>query len=129
MPIPAQEIVTTLMPGETVKVVGPGILEFKATKMAALGNAAAGGAVGAGAGAGGVAAGGVVAAGGGTGAAVGGGNMMMTAGGMTTATATPVSKLLSGKVLGLSLGTVNPWILLGVGALGGYMYFKKSPSM
>ncbi|WP_085440068.1 hypothetical protein [Magnetofaba australis] len=35
------------------------------------------------------------------------------------------SQILSGKVLGLSLASVNPWILLGVGAVGGYFYFKK----
>ncbi len=121
MPIPAQEITTTLMPGETVKVVGPGILEFKASKMAALGNAAAGGGAVA---AKGAAAGGVIG-----GAGTGAGTMMAAGGVTTTAAASPVSGLASGKVLGFSLGTVNPWVLLAVGAVGGYMYFKRTRSI
>ncbi|MBF0421786.1 MAG: hypothetical protein HQL73_02215 [Magnetococcales bacterium] len=35
------------------------------------------------------------------------------------------AKLISGQILGLSLATVNPWILLGLGAIGGYFYSRK----
>ncbi|MBF0144744.1 MAG: hypothetical protein HQL84_01965 [Magnetococcales bacterium] len=35
------------------------------------------------------------------------------------------AKLISGKILGLSLGAVNPWILLGLGAVGGYYYCRR----
>ncbi len=35
------------------------------------------------------------------------------------------SSIISGKVLGFSLAAVNPWLLLGAGAVGGYYYCKK----
>ncbi|HIJ85792.1 MAG: hypothetical protein HW380_3480 [Magnetococcales bacterium] len=46
-----------------------------------------------------------------------------TAGG-TAAKVFP-AKLVSGKIFSLSLGAVNPWILLGLGAVGGYFYCRK----
>ncbi|MBF0453965.1 MAG: hypothetical protein HQL72_03995 [Magnetococcales bacterium] len=121
--MPIQEIVTTLKNGEAVTIMGPGTLEFKAPKLAAVAAKTAGGAKGA-------------AVAGGTATAAAGAT---TTGGMTTTTAMgktaavsggaaaksiPAS-LMSGKVLGLSLGAVNPWLLLGAGALGGYYYCKR----
>ncbi|MBF0587889.1 MAG: hypothetical protein HQL53_02050 [Magnetococcales bacterium] len=108
--MPLQEIVTTLMPGEAVKVVGPGVLEFQQLPTAAAMAKAGGGAV--------VGKGAVAAAG--TGAVV-------TAGGVTTAQATPAG-LTSGKVLGLNLASWNPWVLLAVGAFGGYLYYRQKNS-
>jgi hypothetical protein len=114
--MPVQEFVAVLPAGEQMTVTGPGVLEFKIPKVAAATmqtGAAAGGK--------GVAAAGTAA---GTGvAAAGAGQSTVVAGGASAKSMT--ASLMSGKVMGFSLGAVNPWILLGVGALGGYYYFKK----
>ncbi|MBF0193742.1 MAG: hypothetical protein HQL71_04250 [Magnetococcales bacterium] len=119
--MPVEEIIAVVPAGETMTVTGPGILEFKIPKVAAAtmqtgagaaGTGAAGAATGAGAnfatGAGGVS---------------GVGQSSVVAG--STSAKSVTASLLKGKVLGLSLGAINPWILLGVGAVGGYYYFKK----
>lgn len=49
---------------------------------------------------------------------------LVKASGIAAAKSLP-AKLLSGQILGLSLAAVNPWILLGIGAIGGYYYSRK----
>lgn len=96
------EFAQFLMAGEQATIVGPGVVEFKALAPGALTAKTLGGA-------------GAVGAGG----AVGQGFV-------TTAAAKSVpASLLSGKVLGFSLASVNPWMLLAVGITGGYMLAKK----
>ncbi|MBF0368655.1 MAG: hypothetical protein HQL52_04280 [Magnetococcales bacterium] len=118
--MPRAEIVTTLAAGEKVTVIGPGTLEFQTPKILAGAKAAG---AGAGAGAGAAGAGGAAVMGKGaaaTGVAQGG---IMTSSAVG-AQAFPAS-LASGKVLGLNLAAMNPWVLLGIGAIGGYYFFKK----
>jgi hypothetical protein len=112
--MPIQEIVTTLKTGEAVTIMGPGTLEFQAPKVAAVAAKTVGGAKGT-----------AVAAAGAAGAA--GSAAGQTAALSTGATlkAIPAS-LMSGKILGLSLGALNPWLLIGAGAVGGYYYCKKN---
>ncbi|MBF0192956.1 MAG: hypothetical protein HQL71_00300 [Magnetococcales bacterium] len=114
--MPVQEIVTTLKTGEAVTIMGPGTLEFQAPKVATVAAKAAG-------------AKGMVATGATTAGAAG-----ATTGAATSQTAAMTSgatlkalpaSLMSGKVLGFSLGAINPWLLIGVGAVGGYFYCKK----
>jgi hypothetical protein len=114
--MPIQEIVTTLKTGEAVTIIGPGTLEFQAPKVAAVAAKTAGvkGAVATGAATTTTAVGTA-----GTGA---GQTAAMTTG--ASLKALPAS-LMSGKILGLSLGAVNPWLLLGAGAVGGYYYCKQ----
>lgn len=118
--MPVNEIVTTLKAGEAVTVMGPGTLEFQAPKIAAAAAKMAGGTA---VGTKGVAAAGGAAAMGNT-TVFGAGQIASTTASGGAASSIPAS-LMSGKVLGLSLGTMNPWFLLGVGALSGYYYCKK----
>lgn len=112
--MPQEEIVAFLQAGEQAIVTGPGTLELKIPKAAAVMAKATGGAVGKGVVTGGVAAGGT-----------GLQSAILTGGGSASmAQSWPVS-LASGKILGFNLAAVNPWILLGVGAIGGYLYLKK----
>ncbi|MBF0160945.1 MAG: hypothetical protein HQL88_01525, partial [Magnetococcales bacterium] len=101
MPI---EIAKMLMAGEKATIVGPGVVKFEAMAQG-LGGAKA---VGAGVAATGQAAG------------VGAGQMVVTSAGASSVPA----GLLSGKVLGFSLGSLNPWVLLALGIAGGYMIAK-----
>ncbi|MBF0381775.1 MAG: hypothetical protein HQL69_12195 [Magnetococcales bacterium] len=117
--MPVKEIVTTLKKGEVVTVMGPGTLEFQAPKVATVAAKAAGAK---GAAATGAAATTTVGTTGAAGAAGAGKTAAMTTG--ASLKALPAS-LMSGKVLGFSLGAVNPWLLIGVGAVGGYYYCKK----
>ena len=118
--MPVEEIIAVVPAGETMTVTGPGVLEFKIPKIAAATMQT--GASGKGAAAAGTAAAGAnVATGAGGVSGVGQSTVMAGSASAKSVTAS----LLNGKVLGLSLGAVNPWILLGVGALGGYYYFKK----
>ncbi len=114
--MPLQEVVTNLMPGEAVTVVGPGVLEFQQLPTAAAMAKAAGGGAAVGKGA---AIGAAGAAG--TGAVV-------TAGGITPAAQSVPASIGSGKVLGINLATWNPWVLLAVGAFGGYLYYRQKNS-
>ncbi|MEO5362325.1 MAG: hypothetical protein H7838_01685 [Magnetococcus sp. DMHC-8] len=101
--MPQVEIAKMLMAGEQATVVGPGVVKFEAMK---LGGAQMAGAAGKAVGA----------------AHVAGNGMVVT----STATASSVpASLLSGKVLGFSLGSLNPWVLLAVGVVGGYMLARK----
>ncbi|MEO5339691.1 MAG: hypothetical protein H7837_04110 [Magnetococcus sp. MYC-9] len=104
--MPKIEIAKMLMAGEKATIVGPGVVKFEAVAQGMGGAKAVGAAAVAGKGAG----------------VVGAGNMVVTS--ATAASSVPAS-LLSGKVLGLSLGSLNPWVLLAVGVLGGYMVAKK----
>ncbi|WP_041641191.1 hypothetical protein [Magnetococcus marinus] len=98
--MPVNEVIAKLQAGEVFVAPAPGTIEFVATPQTAPAVKA-------------VAAKGTAAS---TAPAVG----------VTTASAQSVpATLLSGKVFGFSLATVNPWLLLGVGAIGGYYYFKK----
>jgi hypothetical protein len=112
--MPIQEIVTTLKTGEAVTIMGPGTMEFQAPKVATVAAKAAG-AKGA------VATGAATTTAGATGAGVGKTAAMTTGASLK---ALPAS-LMSGKVLGLSLGAINPWLLIGAGAVGGYYYCKQ----
>ncbi|MEG3640765.1 hypothetical protein [Magnetococcus sp. PR-3] len=99
--MPVNEMMAKLQAGETFIAPAPGTVEFVAAPQAAPVAKVA--------------------------AAKGAGAAMVPAAATTTAAGAqsmPVA-LLSGKVLGFSLGAVNPWLLLGVGALGGYYYCKK----
>jgi hypothetical protein len=119
--MPVQEIVAVVPAGETMTVTGPGVLEFKIPKIATA-TMQTGATAGKGAAAGTAAAAGTNIATG-AGGVSGVGQSTVMAGGASAKSVT--ASLLNGKILGLSLGAVNPWILLGVGALGGYYYFKK----
>ncbi len=107
--MPKAELVQNLLPGQEATVFGPGTLKFEAINAlpkAAVATKTAGG--------------GAVAIG--KGATAGKGMAMATGSG--AAKSVPAS-LLSGKVLGLSLGSLNPWVLLAIGGVGGYMYARK----
>nr|CRH04747.1 Conserved protein of unknown function. similar to magnetosome protein Mms6 from AMB-1 [Candidatus Magnetococcus massalia] len=100
--MPVNEMMAKLQAGETFIAPVPGTVEFVAAPQAAPVAKVA--------------------------AAKGAGAAMLPAATTTTTAAgaqsVPVA-LLSGKVLGFSLGAINPWLLLGAGALGGYYYCKK----
>ncbi|MBF0444663.1 MAG: hypothetical protein HQL68_03675 [Magnetococcales bacterium] len=116
--MPIKEIVTTIKKGETVTIMGPGTLEFQAPKVATVATKAAGGTTFGGfsaTGQGGMATTGPASAGTAQSAALVKGSTLKTI---------PAS-LMKGKILGLSLGALNPWLLLGAGAVGGYYYCKK----
>ncbi|MBF0358742.1 MAG: hypothetical protein HQL70_09040 [Magnetococcales bacterium] len=115
--MPLNEITAVVPAGEQMTVTGPGVLEFKIPKVAAATMPAAG------AGKGAAAAGTTKLAVGAGGMAGGAGQSTVVAGGTSAKSVT--ASLMSGKVLGFSLGAVNPWLLLGIGAIGGYYYFKK----
>ncbi|MBF0383211.1 MAG: hypothetical protein HQL69_19485 [Magnetococcales bacterium] len=119
--MPVEEIIAVVPAGETMTVTGPGVLEFKIPKVAAATMQA--GAAGKGAAATGTAAAAGTNIATGAGGVSGVGQSAVVAG--STSAKSVTASLLNGKVMGLSLGAVNPWILLGVGALGGYYYFKK----
>ncbi len=110
--MPKAEIAQNLLPGQEATVFGPGTLKFEAI------NAIPEQAVTA------KATGGAVTLGKGAAAGKGMGMTMATGGGGAAAKSLPAS-LLSGKVLGVSLGSMNPWILLAIGGIGGYMYAKR----
>ena len=106
--MPQVEVAKMLMAGEKATIVGPGVVKFEA--LAHLGGAKA---MGAGVG---------TAMAGGHAVGAGTGNMMVAS--AASGGAMPAS-LLSGKVLGFSLGGLNPWVLLAMGVLGGYIIAKK----
>jgi hypothetical protein len=115
--MPINEITAVVPAGEQMTVTGPGVLEFKIPKIAATTVPAAGAGKGA-------AVAGTTKLAAGTGAIGGGvGQSTVVTGGASAKSVT--ASLMSGKVLGFSLGAVNPWLLLGIGAMGGYYYFKK----
>ncbi|MBF0437295.1 MAG: hypothetical protein HQL77_18285 [Magnetococcales bacterium] len=96
--MPQNEIVTFLQAGEKAIVTGPGRLELAIPKA-------------------------VTAAGKGVAATGAAQTTVLTSG---SAVAQPwAASLTSGKILGFNLAAVNPWILLGIGAIGGYYYMKK----
>lgn len=104
--MPKVEVVKMLMAGEKATVVGPGLVKFEA-----LAHGIGGGAQAAGVGA----------------KAVGAGQVATNGFAVTSAasaSSVPAS-FLSGKVLGFSLGSLNPWVLLAAGVVGGYMIAKK----
>lgn len=96
--MPQNEIVTFLQAGEKAIVTGPGRLELAIPKA-------------------------VAAAGKGTATAAAAQSTVITGG--SAGAQTWAASLTSGKVLGFNLAAVNPWILLGIGAIGGYYYMKK----
>ncbi|MBF0400071.1 MAG: hypothetical protein HQL90_04825 [Magnetococcales bacterium] len=106
--MPKVEVVKMLMAGEKATIAGPGLVKFEAM----AGGLAAPHAVGTAAMAGKAAGAGQMAANG----------FVVTS--ATTANSVPAS-ILSGKVLGFSLGSLNPWVLLAMGVVGGYMIAKK----
>lgn len=138
MPI-TQSFAVELLAGETLKVAGPGVIEFSAaevvtTKVAAVGakGTAMGGATTAGA-----------AAPGQFGA--GAGNVTFNAGmnqGATLPSATVTGKTVASKAaagtiwngkglslgLGLGLGPWGPVLLASAATLGGYVYWKRKQS-
>lgn len=106
--MPQTEFTQMLMTGEKATIVGPGVVEFKTLLPgAAVPTAAKTAGAAKAMGAGGIATQGFV-----------------TTTGATAAKSVPAS-ILSGKVFGLSLGTLNPWVLLGIGVVGGYMVARK----
>ena len=100
------EFAQMLMAGEQATIVGPGVVEFKALTPGAVAANTVGGAKAMGAG-----------------GAIGKGAIVTTTG-AASAKSVPAS-IASGKVLGFSLGSLNPWILLAIGIGGGYMLAKK----
>lgn len=103
--MPKVEVVKMLMAGEKATIVGPGLVKFEALARGVGAAQAAG-----------------------VGAKVAGAGQMAGNGFVVTSAASASSvpaSLLSGKVLGFSLGTLNPWVLLAVGVVGGYMIAKK----
>lgn len=109
--MPKTEIVRNLLSGQEATVIGPGSLKFEAAaqalpKAATATKTAMGG--------------GTVLVGKGAGLSQG----MATAGGGATAKSVTAS-LMSGKVLGVSLGSLNPWVLLAIGGGVGYLYAKR----
>lgn len=103
--MPQKEIVTFLQAGEKAVVIGPGRLELVVPKVVA---------------AGGVGKGAAVTAGG-----MGAVQSAIVTGGSGAAAQPWTVSLVSGKVMGFNLAAVNPWLLLGIGAIGGYYYMKK----
>ncbi|MEO5334197.1 MAG: hypothetical protein H7839_19460 [Magnetococcus sp. YQC-5] len=97
------EFAQILKAGEQALVAGPGVVEFKTLAPGAINAPALGGAKAVGTGVG--------------------------KGIITTTTAASAKSLpasfLSGKVLGFSLASVNPWALLAIGVAGGYILAKK----
>ena len=135
MPI-TQSFAVELLAGESLKVAGPGIVEFSAAEVA---KTKIGAAVGATAGAKGVAMGGGATTavpmqiGAGTGKAtistgINQGAAVTTATGSKAAAGT----LWNGKGLslglGLGLGAWGPVLLVSAATLGGYVYWKKKQS-
>ncbi|MBF0368360.1 MAG: magnetic particle specific iron-binding protein [Magnetococcales bacterium] len=125
--MPMTNMTVDLLAGESVKVVGPGTMEFHAPELA---NVAKGGGAAAGKGKAALAGGGkmAVAAGQGQGATVGGGKLIAAAGSTGTGAAGSAGTIWTGKGLslglGLGLGAWGPVIVAGA-ALGGYVYWRK----
>ena len=111
--MPQTELVQTLLAGEKATLTGPGLLEFKTVNMvphvaAVTTTKTAGGGM-------------AVLTKGGVAAAQGGSVVTGTA----TSAQSVSASLLKGKLLGFSLGSVNPWLLIAGGALITYLYTKK----
>lgn len=94
------EFVQMLLTGEQATIVGPGVVEFKTLAQGTLPTKAMG-----------------------TGGMVGKG--IITTTGTASAKAVPAASIFSGKFLGFSLASVNPWMLVAIGVAGGYMLAKK----
>lgn len=99
------EFAQILAAGEKATIAGPGVVEFKTIAPAMFPTKTVAGTKAIGAG--GMA-----------------GKGIITTTSAASATAVPTS-ILSGKVLGFSLASVNPWVLLAVGLAGGYMLSKR----
>lgn len=103
--MPQTEFAQILMAGEKATITGPGIVEFKMLGAGALPTKAVGAINTVGAG----------------GAA---GKALITTTGAGAAQSVPAS-FFSGKVMGFSLASLNPWVLVALGVAGGYVIAKK----